>query len=557
MGIFNRIPTIPEEQADWTWPVNEVKAQTIGYEEVPSRNGEKWAFGLPPIVSATSISLDHYSTRQQARLAMQDSLHARSIVERYADTVIDSGLRLRPSPLYKEIGISSEEASEWSRSVGSRFHAYASKKTCSRDETENLYQAQRKAEIFQQRDNDYFVRFIYSKPTGRRTSSVQFQFIDADQVSGGGYLKDGTTIANVEDGIQRDPESGKETGYIVETWNGKEFIRKYIPAEKNGRVHMVHAFQAEYAGQQRGLSRMSHAIQELSNLTDFSSSHIQQAINQASIAMTVESDTEAPASNPFEDLASRRGAGPVTGLPTATGLAARSHEPNLQNELGFYSLPDVRFSKPGSVGVFNLKGRERLKPFNASAPSDSYDSFVGSFMSHLAASLSIPLEVVLMKFGANYSASRAALILFWRVAGIWQGEMVSDWLDTFYEMWLLEEIAEGRVSAPGFLNQWIRDCWLCNTWRGQPMPNIDPAKTAVSDKSYLEMGAHTLSDVALNLNGSDFNTNVAENAAGVGKLPVMPWTPLAIANMQSQESPEPKKSSSDDTEEEDEDNEDE
>jgi hypothetical protein len=73
------------------------------------------------------------------------------------------------------------------------------------------------------------------------------------------------------------------------------------------------------------------------------------------------------------------------------------------------------------------------------------------------------------------------------------------------------------------------------------MPNIDPAKTAVSDKSYLEMGAHTLSDVALNLNGSDFNTNVAENSAGVGKLPIMPWTPLAIANLQSQEpeSPEP------------------
>lgn len=507
--------------------VQEPASEPVALSEAVRPNGEKWPFGLP-ITQSTHIALDHYSTRQQARIAMQDSLHARSIVERFADTVVDTGLKLRPSPLIEELGISPEEANKWSRSVASRFHSFASRKTCSRDQSMNLYQAQRMAEVFQQRDNDYFVRFYYSKPTGRRVSSVQFQFIDADQVCGSGYLKNGVTIPNVEDGIQYDAD-GVEIGYMVESWNGKFFETKHVPAEAGGRVQMIHCYQSEYAGQKRGLSRLAHAVQEFSNLTDFASSHIQQAINKSSIAMTVESDTESPASNPFSDLAARRGAGPSAPIDMASATIASYRETNLQEDMGFYTVPEVTFQRPGSIGVFNLKGREKLKPFDTSGPSDKYDSFVGSFVSHLSASLSIPLEIVLMKFNQNYSASRAALILFWRVARIWQGEMTSDWLDVLYEVWLSEEIAAGRVSCPGFSAPDLRQAWLCATWRGQPMPNIDPAKTAEADKMYLEMGAQTFDDVAANFNGSDFTANVVANEDSVEKLPMMPWSKAAMA----------------------------
>jgi len=507
--------------------VQEPEAPIQAVSESIRPNGEKWPFGLP-ITQSTHIALDHYSTRQQARIAMQDSLHARSIVERFADTVVDTGLKLRPSPLIEELGISPEEANKWSRRVASRFHSFASRKTCSRDQSMNLYQAQRMAEIFQQRDNDYYVRFYYSKPTGRRVSSVQFQFIDPDQVCGSGYLKNGVTIPNVVDGIQYDAD-GVEIGYMVESWNGKFYETKHVPAEAGGRVQMIHCFQSEYAGQKRGTSRLAHAVQEFSNLTDFASSHIQQAINQSGIAMTVESDTEAPASNPFSDLAARRGAGPASPIDMVVPQIASYRETNLQEDMGYYTVPEVAFQRPGSIGVFNLKGREKLKPFSPSGPSDKYDSFVGSFVSHLSASLSIPLEIVLMKFNQNYSASRAALILFWRVARIWQGEMTSDWLDVLYEMWLAEEIAAGRESCPGFSEPDLKQAWICATWRGQPMPNIDPAKTAEADKMYLEMGAQTFDDVAANFNGSDFTANVVANEDSVKKLPIMPWTKIAMA----------------------------
>ena len=88
-----------------------------------------------------------------------------------------------------------------------------------------------------------------------------------------------------------------------------------------------------------------------------------------------------------------------------------------------------------------------------------------------------------MKFNQNYSASRAALLLFWRVARIWQGEQVADFLDLLYEMWLSEEIAGGRISAPGFSDPMMKQAWLCSSWRGQPMPNIDPMKTAAANKT--------------------------------------------------------------------------
>jgi len=142
---------------------------------------------------------------------------------------------------------------------------------------------------------------------------------------------------------------------------------------------------------------------------------------------------------------------------------------------------------------------------------------------HISASLSIPLEVVLMRFNQNYSASRAALMLFWRVAQIWRGEMISDLLDPIYENWLAGEIAAGRVSAPGWSDPRLREAWLSNSWIGAPMPNIDPMRTAKADELYIGMGAQDLDRVAQNLNGSNGKVNRAKLARQIPELTPQPW----------------------------------
>lgn len=133
------------------------------------------------------------------------------------------------------------------------------------------------------------------------------------------------------------------------------------------------------------------------------------------------------------------------------------------------------------------------------------------------------MEVVLKKFSNNYSASRGTLILCWRSAQIEGMEMSADFLDPVYEMWLSEEIAAGRISAPGWSDYRLRAAWLSCEWAGSPMPNIDPLKTAEADKAYVELSAQTLDDVARNFNGSSGKANRTKNIRQFEELPEPPW----------------------------------
>ena len=345
--------------------------------------------------------------------------------------------------------------------------------------------------------------------------------LDPNQIRGDAYTST-YGFQHDNDGIIRD-ENGKETAYKVWVKDGKGgYKEKQIDAvgKRSGRPMMLHGFQPEYAGQGRGYSRLSHTLQEFENLTDFTSSEVKKAIAQSSLALFNKPSPDNAASNPFEEI-QHSIAGPISSEPTPAEIAAADLD--MAEYVKYVPIPEATFTTPGSVGVFNLQEGEVLEPFKSTSPSANYSEFVNSFLSHLSASNSMPIEVLLMKFEQNYSASRGALILFWRIAQIWRAEIAADYLDPVYFAWLSGEIAAGRISCPGWQDVRLRACWLAHNWIGAPMPNIDPAKTAKADKEYVEMGAQTLDRVARNHNGSSGKNNRAKLAREFAELPRAPW----------------------------------
>lgn len=486
--------------------------------------GGKWPAGLSASGSPTAIH--HHRARQNARATMQDNVQARAIVERFADTVADAGLRLELTPKVELLGITREEGTAKARDIEARFDLWARNKKQHRSETLTFYQSQNLYQLFQHRDNDIFVRLYYSPDAGLQ-NPLQFEFVDPDQIRGDAY----TTSYGFhlkDDGIVRD-ERGRETGYKV--WMRKadgSYTDVTIKARgpKSGRLFMLHGFRAEYAGQGRGYSRLTHAIQELENITDFSSAAIKKAINQSNIVGFIEPSKDEDAENPFEGVLTNQGAGPAStqfGANPVPATDAQNVTPDALQRVECYQVPEATFDTPGSMFITNLtKGSKITFPANT-APGDSFDKFVDSFAGHLSASLSIPLEVVLMKFGQNYSASRATLLLFWRVCQIWRAEMASDYLDPVLEMWLSGEIAAGRISLPGWSDPRLRAAWLSCNWIGAPPPDIDPSKTANARKTNLEIGVTNLDREARDHNGSSAAANIEKNRMLFDDFPLAPW----------------------------------
>ena len=487
-------------------------------------NGAKWPGGLSSHVN--SLQINHFTTRMNAREIMNDVPQARAIVERFSDSVVDIGIQVEPTPDADILGINPEIAETWGEDVRKRFDIWAKSKKSHRARQVTFYQAQRMYELFQQRDNDIFVRLYYANERDV-SNPLQFGFIDPNQLRGYGYTNNYYSYIQ-SDGITRDSK-GREISFKIWIQDPAEGANKgklkdvNIPARgaKSGRIFMLHGFAPEYAGQGRGYSRLGHAIQDFENITDFTSSQIKKAINQSSIMGWVEPSGDNPASNPLEDIP----AGPQQ-IVTDTG---ETFTVDPTEALDFCPIPEAANRVPGSMLIANLQEGEKLNAFPETAPSESFETFVNAFTGYISSSMGIPLEVVLMKFNQNYSASRAALILFWRVANIWRQEMDADFIAPVYEMWLSEEIAAGRIQAPGWSDPLLRDAWTSHGLIAAPMPNIDPMKTQKADEGYVAMGATTLDRVARELNGSSGKANRQKITREFSELPASPFGKAAPA----------------------------
>lgn len=485
--------------------------------------GEKYRNALSASGSVTDI--DHYRTRNNARTAYSESTTGRAMVNRFVDTVVGSGLRLEAMPIVALLGMTQEDGEKWATDVENRWELFIGEKKQHRAEQFNFMQAQRAYMLYQERDNDIFTRLFYNSDPNL-ISPLQFDFVDPFQLRQDAWTPSDGFIAS-NNGIARD-ERGREVEYCVSIMNPAkvgEYNDIKIPRKgKSGRYHMIHSFIPEYAGQERGFSRLHYAIQELEKELDLSSAQIQKAINQSGFMGWVEPSQDAPASNPLESVLTGDGvraandqfSGDVCG---ESPLAATENVCPVH----CYELPEATFDKPGSTFIANLQEGEKLRAFPDTAAMQDYGRFMDAFVSSLTAGNEMPYEVLKMKFANNYSASRATLLLFWEVVKIKRSIMKADFLDIIYEMWLSEEIAAGRIMAPGFSDPRLKKAWLNTQWIGSPVPNIDPEKTARAEQLYLEMGAQTPDQVSANYNGTSGASNRAKNIKQADELILWPW----------------------------------
>lgn len=452
-----------------------------------------------------TVTFNHADERRKVRCAYGDSDAAKGIITRKAETTVGTGLTLEPTPDAELLGISEDEAEVWAENHAKRFHLWANSKDSDYRGINTFYQNSRLSSLFSHRDNDFFVRLRYSN-NPQLISPLQVEFIDPNQIRGDGLTS--TDGIHYDDGIVRNA-AGREVEYKV--WVKKKdgsFKSATIPAKsRKGRVFMLHGYSLEYAGQTRGLPSLSHAIKSISQLGDFTEAQIRKAIIQSALILFNKPSQDADASNPLEGILSNMGAGPGVMAELQSSESEALESASIDGpDVEYNGIPDVELGA-GSIGVFNLRKGEDLKAFENTAPSEHYSTFKDSFTASLSASSGMPYEMLMMLFRQNFSASRAALIVFWRIVQIWRSEIESDFLNPIYAMWLSEEIAAGRSQCPGWLDPRMRAAWLSCNWIGDAVPDIDPSKTSKARAINIDYGLTTIDREAQMLNRSSGKRN--------------------------------------------------
>jgi capsid protein len=106
--------------------------------------------------------------------------------------------------------------------------------------------------------------------------------------------------------------------------------------------------------------------------------------------------------------------------------------------------------------------------------------------------LEMPYEVLVMHFQSSYSAARAALLMAWKSFRSKRDMLAKQLCQPVLELWLADEVAEGRINAPGFFSDdVVRAAWCAAIWTGDGPGSIDPAKEVDAAQKRVDLGIST------------------------------------------------------------------
>ena len=162
---------------------------------------------------------------------------------------------------------------------------------------------------------------------------------------------------------------------------------------------------------------------------------------------------------------------------------------------------------PGQINI--MEPGEDVTFADPKRPAGGFDAFVTSISSQIGAALEVPADLLLKKFNASYSASRAALLEAWKAFKMRREWLADDFCRPIYEVWMSEAVARGRIYAPGFFtNPAIRAAYLGSEWIGPSQGQLDPVKEITAEILAVGEGFSTHSQSTTKLNGGQWDANV-------------------------------------------------
>jgi lambda family phage portal protein len=498
----------------------------------------------PGSISYPSLwSLDTYRLRQRSRVAYWDSVQARALIGRLVDNVIASGLTLESSPVWSMISPdwSEERRRDWLANTENRWMLWANSTDPDATGRLTLQQIQRLEFSSRLRDGETIPILRYSQ-SPNYSNPVQLQFLDPDQVGDYASATQRTAAKKADnrivDGFELD-KAGREIAiYALDEQTAKA---ERIPVSgPSGRRFVLHPAIIDTFGRVRGIGVLANLIHELEKITTYSVAELAAAVINASIAGWTETEAGSPKGPGFKAPSLKADSQAQAATASATSPQPQRYE---INNPGLW----INSTAPG----------QKLQSYDTKRPNVNFDVFLKAFVAQLSASLGIPVEVLTMSFNANYSASRASLLLFWTVVETWRDSSAAMFLGPIYAAWFAEEVRAGRIEAPGFgESPTLTRAWLNCDWIGINKPSIDPQKEATAADTRIAAGLTTRAREAKAYNGSEFSENVSrlaiENAdlakANKSITPAAPAPAFSASSSKQESAPNDQKPQEDEEE---------
>lgn len=398
--------------------------------------------------------------------------------------VIGTGLSMQSNPDAKFLGWSDEQANEWKREVEAEWALWCNSFDCDASRAMNFYGLQSLALRSMLESGDVLAITPSIKRNGPYSLAVQI--IEADRLIN--KDRQANSVNKIE-GVTID-SNGSATKYDISKQHPGAIQRsglEWIEIEaygKNGRRNVLHLFDKRRPGQVRGVPFLSPVIEHLKQLARYSEAELQAAVVSAALAIFVKMDAEA-----FSSL--------------FDGETSSEYIKSAKRWDG--SVPT---DMDGHGKAVNLLPGESVEVPSLGRPNANYDPFFLSMLKQIGPALEIPFEVLVKHFSSSYSASRAALLDFWRIVRVRRDFMATHFCEPIKELWFEEAVSLGRIQAPGFFSDArIRQAYTSVAWIGDSPGSIDPEKEVNAAKERISLGISTREKESIAYDGGDWEAN--------------------------------------------------
>jgi lambda family phage portal protein len=443
-----------------------------------------------------------------------------SAIKTNRTNIVGQGLQLKSTIDAEYLGLSREEAEKWQKDAEREFKLWADSKFCDSTRANNFYEIQQVACMSWLMNGDACVLLEYDRPTKFFPFGLRIHLIEADRIctphqtgnSVNLYVRDQNTKNRIFNGVEVD-DRGKVIAYhICSTYPNsnlraeKKWTRVKAFGDKTGSPNVLMIYETERAEQYRGVPYLAPVIEALKQLTRYSEAEMMAAVINGFFTVFITSESGAS----------------EMGFSGVVDDEDRVTNDNVNYELG-----------NGMVNILNPG--EKIEIADAKRPSTNFDAFVTSLAKYVGAALEIPVELLTKSFTSSYSASRAALLEAWKAFRMKRTWLAADLCQPVYEIFLTEAIATGRLKAPGFfLDPLIKKAYCGAQWNGPAQGMIDPVKEVSAAEKRIEIGLSTRQRETVEMNGGDFEANVAQLAREAKMMKAAGLTSAATSATQSQ-----------------------
>lgn len=436
---------------------------------------------------------DHLPTlRQRSRDLYMGVPLATGAVKTCRTNVVGAGLKLKSQIDFDFLGISEDDARQLERKIEREFSLWADSTACDIERLDNFCELQQLAFLNWLMSGDVLVML----PTTKRPEmpyDLRIRLIEADRLSN----PDGEFNPKITAGVEVN-DAGEVTAYHISThhplsWECTErtWTRVEAYGAKTGRRNVLHVMNRERIGQRRGVPFLAPVIEALKQLGRYTDAELVAAVVSGLFAVFIQKDDDS------DDA-------PIG------AVVPEEQQVDSDDDNSIELAPGV---------VIDLNKGEKANPVTPGRPNSNFDPFVVSICRQIGAALEIPYEILLKCFNSSFTASRGALLEFWKMVKMYRTWLSNDFCQPIFEEFLYEAVAKGRINAPGFLsNPLVRRAYCGAEWNGPAQGLLNPVQEVDAAAKRVENCFSTGEREAAEMNGSDFYRNAQQRKQEIKML---------------------------------------